>query len=40
MLYPQDRTFLAIEVDELIERDGAQTAARAYTAGASADSGS
>jgi hypothetical protein len=36
MLYPQDRTFLVIELDELIERDGADTPARAYTAGARA----
>jgi hypothetical protein len=36
MLYPQDRTFLVIELDELIECDGAHTPARAYTASARA----
>ena len=33
MLYPQDRTFLVSELDELIERDGAQTPARDYAPG-------
>jgi hypothetical protein len=32
MLYPQDRTFLVIELDELIERDGQNAIARCYTA--------
>lgn len=30
MLYPQDRTFLVIELDELIDRDGPQAPARGY----------
>lgn len=31
LLYPQDRTFLVIELDELIERHGMQAAARDFT---------
>jgi len=30
LLYPQDRTFLVIELDELIERHGARAAARDF----------
>jgi hypothetical protein len=30
MVYPQDRTFLVIELDELVDRDGAQAVARDY----------
>ena len=32
LLYPQDRTFLVIELDELIDRDGPRAAARDYVA--------
>jgi hypothetical protein len=31
LLYPQDRTFLVIELDELIERYGMHAAAREFT---------
>jgi len=31
VLYPQDRTFLVIELDELIERDGENAIAWCYT---------